>query len=132
MVDADDATKTWNWTQDVAVIATSYQTSEYFDFFQENLLGINPSKSDDETMLNKQFLWSFLNSNPSEGYSESYAFNGGKNFLVGGTTIDYNAMNCTNEFDEDVGCFQGSRTTLAKKNVLPDANIDVFYVPPPY
>ena len=59
----------------------------YFDHFKENMLGLAPMKTDDENLLKRQFLWSFVNtgSQRDKGYMESYAFNGGQYVAFGGS-----------------------------------------------
>ena len=45
----NDAEETpYNWNMDVGYIDPFYQTSVYFDFYKENMLGLTPCKTDDE------------------------------------------------------------------------------------
>ena len=81
---------------DIGYIDPQYQSSTYFDHFEENMLGLAPMKTDDKDLLARQFLWSFANTGDQKdkGYKESYAFNGGETFVIGGTGEDMEEVAC--------------------------------------
>jgi len=94
----NDAEETpYNWNMDVGYIDPFYQTSVYFDFYKENMLGLAPSKTSVESERAKQFLYQFVKTgNHGKNLLESYAFNGGELFTIGGTLEDYEHLVCAN------------------------------------
>jgi len=57
-----------------------YQSSDYFDFYKENTLGVAPTITSETNGLKKQFLYTFTNteSRTEMSFKESFAFNGGQ------------------------------------------------------
>ena len=94
---ADDPDETpYNWTMDIGYISPEYQGPMYFDHFKENMLGLAPMSTDDDSLLRRQFLYMFTTTGSQKdmGLEESYAFNGGQYFAIGGTHDDYKELIC--------------------------------------
>lgn len=83
-----------NWSMDVCFISPEYQSSTYFNFFKENMLGLNPMASDDESLLARQFLHQFVTTGDQKdlGLEESYAFDGGSTVTIGGTDEEFSKL----------------------------------------
>ena len=79
------------WEMDIGYISKTFQLPDYFDNFQENMLGMAPMLTSDATLLNRQFLYKFVNADGQAGMDlmESYAFNGGSSIAIGGNVTDY-------------------------------------------
>ena len=82
--DIDGAVHQWN--MDLGFIDPAlYATEDYFDYFNESVLGLAPFlATEDESLLDRQFLYNFVKSNPLEKFEESFAFIGGGAVLIGG------------------------------------------------
>ena len=67
------------------------------------MLGLAPmlSATDDPEIMQRQFLHQFTQTGnqAGKGFMESYAFNGGSQFFVGGTSDDYNDAIMSEGFD---------------------------------
>ena len=93
----------YTWTMDMGFIdPTTYQNSNYFDFYKENMLGLTPTDFEDTSTQARQFLYQFINSAQLAGndLTESYAFTGGKYFYIGGDKDAYTALTCTNTYGQ--------------------------------
>ena len=81
-----------------------YQSSDYFDFYKENTLGVAPTiTTDSETNgLQKQFLYTFTNTDSrlEMSFKESFAFNGGQQFFIGGDVTEYEGLSCNDAYGE--------------------------------
>lgn len=57
--------------------------------------------TDDPALLRRQFLYSFITTGDQKDLNleESYAFNGGDNFAIGGTPEDYHELVCHSRKD---------------------------------
>jgi len=105
--------------------------------------------TEDPAIMDRQFLYKFTTTGDQvgEGLLESYAFNGGSKFVVGGSAEDYETLVCANGAnDEGVGFFnkgvtqdkvmlEGDETTNFAKNALYYSGRDLMlkiqnYVPP--
>jgi len=93
------------------------------------MLGLAPSRipegmseEDASELLKRQFLYSFANTGTQRdmGFLESYAFNGGKTFAVGGNTDDWEALVCEGGADDEGSGFNNKG--LTKEDALPVAN----------
>lgn len=96
----------------IGYISPKYKTPQYFDTVEENMLGLAAMKLDTEgdltsDLAKRQFLLQFINSSDAKikdlGLVESYAFNGGNEFTIGGTEADYNTLVCADGADEGEG-----------------------------
>lgn len=77
---AEDNTETpYSWDMSIGYISPEYQSSSYFDNFKENMFGLSPFITDDEKLLKRQFLYTFIRGEDMKEMKlmESYAFNGG-------------------------------------------------------
>ena len=98
MYDVDD--NIISWTQEIGFISPEYQSSTYFDVnYNENMFGLAPSlvpADQDQSLLNRQFLYAMVNTEAqkAKGMMESYSFNGGELFLVGGTQEEFENEVC--------------------------------------
>ena len=91
----DDAETPYNWNMDVGYIDPFYQTHTRFDFHKENMLGLAPMKTDVEEERMGQFLYQFAKTgNHGMNLEESFAFNGGEYFTIGGNLTDYENLAC--------------------------------------
>ena len=97
-----DGTGSYLWNMDVAMVDNSYKTSTYFDFYDDNVLGVAPSLTEDADLLSRQALYQFVNaaSTATLGLKESIAFNGGQSFFIGGSQEDFKSLECYNQFGE--------------------------------
>ena len=87
-VNPEDSSETpYKWTQNIGLISPEFQSNTYFDNFKENMLGLAPMLSNDTNLLDRQFLYKFINGDEQKklGLLESYAFNGGETFAIGGS-----------------------------------------------
>lgn len=85
----------YSWNMDIGLIDPRYQSSQYFDFYKENMLGLAPSSTDVPSELARQFIYQFVTTgNHNMDLAESYAFNGGESFTIGGTLDDYKELIC--------------------------------------
>ena len=108
-------------------ISPEYQSDTYFDVnYNENMLGLAPSivhADDDQSIINRQFLYTFVNSQgqKDKGLLESYSFNGGELFLVGGTQDDYEQENTQKGYaDSGVGFTNKGVTKTAALKETPE------------
>ena len=81
------------------------------------MLGLAPmlSEENDPEIMQRQFLYQFTQTGnqAGKGYFESYAFNGGSQFLVGGTRDDYESVICDGSL-ADMGFNFENNGTLKK------------------
>ena len=118
-------------TMDIGWIAKEYQNADYFDFYKENMLGISPVRTEGleqslaDQIMARQFLYQFTQEGKQKGlgYLESYAFDGGSNFIVGGNTEDYEALVC-NE-NETAGGVENNG--VVKENAMPVGKNDQVF-----
>lgn len=77
-------------------ISPEYQSNAYFDNFKENMIGLAPMLSSDTILLDRQFLYKFINAKEQAklALQESYAFNGGETFAIGGDQKDWESLVC--------------------------------------
>lgn len=75
------------WNMDLGFIDPAlYANEDYFDYFKESVLGLAPFlTTEDESLLDRQFLYNFVKSNPTVQFEESFALIGGGAVLIGGT-----------------------------------------------
>ena len=98
--DKDDTV--YEVTMDIGWISVEYQNSDYFSNFKENMIGLSPVRTDglDQALatqlMSRQFLNQFTQEGKQkdQGYLESYAFDGGDNFILGGSQEEYEALIC--------------------------------------
>jgi len=129
----------YTWTMDLGVIdPRKYKADSfnYFDYFNENVLGLAPMLTDNDTLKARQFLYNFINAASqldADGniqYSESYAFNGGDAFTVGGNVTDYEAMPCLDQFNASVPGFVDKSLSIPEAIVA--GNDSLNFSPPLY
>ena len=122
----------------IGYISPTYRTPQYFDTVEENMLGLAAMKLDTEgdltsDLAKRQFLLQFINSSDAKikdlGLVESYAFNGGNEFTIGGTEADYNTLVCADGADEGEG-FVNNPVVL--QDALPTANGTIVFSPVQY
>jgi len=129
----------YKWAMDLGVInPNKYKANSfnYFDYFNENVLGLAPMLTNNSTLLDRQFLYNFIRADSqldADGkiqYSESYAFNGGDAFTVGGNITDYEAMPCYDQFNASVPGFLDK--SLSIPEAIAVANDSLNFSPPLY
>jgi hypothetical protein len=81
---------------DIGYISAQYQSATYFNHFEENMLGLSPMLTEDKDLLARQFLYQFTTTGDQQtlGLLESYAFNAGESFVIGGNPEDYEMLVC--------------------------------------
>ena len=111
---SDKSGDTYTWSMDLGVINPNKYKADsfnYFDYFNENVLGLAPMLTNNSTLYARQFLYNFIRADSqldADGqiqYSESFAFNGGDAFTVGGNVADYEALPCYDQFNVTVPGF---------------------------
>ncbi len=107
-----------------------YASADYFDYYQESVLGLAPFLTTDESLLDRQFLYNFVKSNPLEKFEESFAFIGGGAVLIGGTYEDYEQMRCYNQFNDTVAGFNDKSLTIP--DAIIEGNNSMSFSPPLY
>ena len=130
----EDCGKQIAWNMNIGYISPQYKTSQYFDSVEENMLGLAPMKLSEpidltSDLAKRQFLLQLINSSDlkGKGYEESYAFNGGTEFLIGGNLDDYrNAVCAGGSNDQGTGF---SNNPVVIDNALPEATESLVFAP---
>ena len=130
----DDAKTPVNFNMKMGWIDPQYQSATYFDYFKENMLGIAPmlSAESDPEIMQRQFLYQLTQAGDQagKGYMESYAFNAGTQFLVGGTRDDYEAVICDGTL-RDQG-FNFENNGITKKDAMAEGTSEMNRADPMY
>ncbi len=93
------------------------------------MFGLAPMMTEDPSLLRRQFLHSFTTTGDQveKKLEESYAFNGGESFVIGGTADDYHRL------IDDGGRLNVGRgfenRPFTKKNIMLDAESDMNFAP---
>lgn len=125
---ADDPDQTpFSWNMDIGYIDPIYQSAPYFDYHKENMLGLAPMLTEDPNLLARQFLYAFTTTGDQVGLglTESYAFNGGTYFSIGGTLDDYEELVCEGGAKDDGTGFENRPVT--KPDAIPEGTYDMNF-----
>lgn len=93
------------------------------------MLGLAPmlTATNDPVILQRQFLYQFTQTgdNEGKGFAESYAFNGGSAFLVGGSRDDYEAEICDGTMSDQGFNFENKG--LKKENAMVEGSTSMNF-----
>jgi len=94
------------------------------------MLGLAPMKTEDDALLKRQFLYQFKQMQTTMDLNESYAFNGGSVFAVGGNAEDYESLVCEGgNSDSGVGF---TLKPAIKEDAMPEATNSLNFAPEMY
>lgn len=112
---------------DIGYIDPVYQTSVYFDYYKENMLGLAPMLSEDPNLLARQFLYTFTTTGDQVGLNltESYAFNGGEYFSIGGTVEDWHELVCEGGAKDEGKGF--TNRPIVKEDAISEGTYDMNF-----
>ena len=116
---------------DICYISPEYQSSTYFNFFQENMFGLSPMTTDDPDLLARQFLHQFVNTGDQKdlGLEESYAFDGGSTVTLGATLDELNSFD---SFDHSGEHRDFTNKGLQIDDAMPEATATMNFAPVMY
>ena len=127
---AEDNSETpYSWDMSIGYISPEYQSSSYFDNFKENMFGLAPFITDDEKLLKRQFLYTFVRGDDQKDLKlmESYAFNGGESFAVGGNVTDYQQLQW---YDNSTDGFDWKNLGMLYEDKIPVGDNEMNFAPP--
>lgn len=129
----------YQWNMNIGYISPEFKTPQYFDTVEENMLGLAAMKLPEPVDLTsdlakRQFLLQFVNSSDTKikgkGLQESYAFNGGSTFSIGGNAEDYSKLVCDGGAADNGNGFMNKPVVL--ENALADASETLVFAPVQY
>ena len=91
------------------------------------MLGLAPMATTDPALLRRQFLYQFVNADSQKGLNleESYAFNVGEFFALGGSKEHYEREICSD--GKDITSEFNNKGAKIDKEVFPEATEDMAF-----